>query len=317
MNILHDNPEKHLTKTKSNYPSITVIVPVHGTEQYIEKCLSSILSQDFSDFEVIVVDDASPDNAMVIVEKMAAEDHRIKIIRHPVCRGQGAARNSGITAARGQFLAFVDSDDFVAPSFLSKPLKVAIENNLDIIEFGLTRVDSSGTKKLKTYLPMAPANSLNFLDYKPSVCIKLWRRDFLDNQELLMPEGIRFEDLQFTTQAIAAAKKIDTLSVSLYMYRMRENSTIKSYKNSDFRDYLIALSNVREFLINRAQLTHHKKNYDLLVWNHMGHASSRARRGGSRLTAIYIKIIRLAYWLSSRQKNPILTTAAVLRWQKH
>lgn len=317
MSTLPEHHGRHSTEASDDNPAVTVVVPVHGTEGYIQQCLSSLLSQDFADFEVIVVDDATPDNAMTIVERMAGEDHRIKILRHPNCRGLGAARNTGIAAAKGKFLAFVDSDDFVPKNFLSIPLEIATQNNSDIIEFGYTRVDEKGLKQLKTYLPTAPAGSHNFLHYEPSVCIKFWRREFLMDYNFTMPEGIKFEDLQFTTQAITVAQRIDTIHHSLYMYRMRDNSIIKSYNHKDFLDYLTALSNVEEFLTNENLFETHKKNYDLLVWRHLGHASSRARRGGSRLTAIYIKAVRTLYWLTSQWRTSALTTAAILRWEQH
>src|SRR5262245_3339417 len=99
-------------------PEISVIVPIFNTDKYIAKSLNSIIGQSFSDIEIICVDDCSSDKSANVVKAFARNDARIRLIRHATNLGPGGARNSGIEAARGEFLVFIDSDDYVDPNFV-------------------------------------------------------------------------------------------------------------------------------------------------------------------------------------------------------
>ena len=110
---------------------VSVIIPFYNTEQFLKYCLTSVLAQTFTDFEIITVDDGSTDNSTAIVEQFAAKDNRIVII-HQENKGLSEARNTGIKVARGNWITFVDSDDMLAPNFLQKLLNAATQNKANI-----------------------------------------------------------------------------------------------------------------------------------------------------------------------------------------
>jgi len=114
----------------------SVIVPVYNVEQYLDKCLASILGQTYKDFECIVVDDGSPDNSSAIIDKYVKQDQRFKVI-HQKNMGVSAARNAGLAIAQGDYITFVDSDDYISNEYLEKfALKIA-NTDADIVICGL------------------------------------------------------------------------------------------------------------------------------------------------------------------------------------
>ena len=110
-------------------PTISIIVPVYKTEEYLEKCVDSILAQTFRDFELLLIDDGSPDNCPALCEEAAARDPRIRVI-HQKNAGLSAARNTGVEAARGEWIGFVDSDDSIAPEMYETLLTYARRDRL-------------------------------------------------------------------------------------------------------------------------------------------------------------------------------------------
>ena len=124
---------------------ISVIVPVYGVEKYLPACIESILSQTFTDFELILVDDGSPDDCPRLCDEAAKRDARIRVI-HQANAGLSAARNAGIEIARGQWLSFVDSDDFVAPTFLQALYEAAQKAEADCSLCSIQMTDVRGGK---------------------------------------------------------------------------------------------------------------------------------------------------------------------------
>ena len=112
-------------------PTISIIVPVYKTEAYLEKCVDSILAQTFRDFELLLIDDGSPDNCQALCEEAAARDPRIRVI-HQKNAGLSAARNTGVEAARGEWIGFVDSDDSIAPEMYETLLTYARRDGAQI-----------------------------------------------------------------------------------------------------------------------------------------------------------------------------------------
>ena len=118
----------------TDYISVSVIVPVYNVEIYIRQCVDSLLNQTFQDFEIILVDDASPDSSVEICKKFYGNNEKIHLVRHEKNRGLGAARNTGIKRARGKYICFVDSDDFILPETLEMLFKVAEEKQAEVVQ---------------------------------------------------------------------------------------------------------------------------------------------------------------------------------------
>ena len=114
-------------------PEVSVIVPVYNVEIYIKQCVDSILNQSFQDFEIILVDDASPDNSIALCQRLYGGNDKIKIVRHEKNLGLGPARNTGIKYARGKYVYFVDSDDFILPDALEKFYVAAETFNAQVV----------------------------------------------------------------------------------------------------------------------------------------------------------------------------------------
>ena len=133
-------------------PEISIIIPVYNVEPYIRRCLDSIKAQTFTDFEAIIVDDSSPDGSIKIAMEFVASDSRFKIVTREN-GGLSAARNTGIEHSVGRYIAFIDSDDFIAPTYLEKLYNACEENNADMSYCGFTYyIDKNGMKKNQMFI---------------------------------------------------------------------------------------------------------------------------------------------------------------------
>ena len=130
----------------NNKPFVSILIPVYGAEKYLRRCLDSILNQDFEDMEVILVNDASPDASLSIMEEYAAKDSRFKIIQHDQNYGRVKARKTAINAACGTYIAFCDADDELLPSFLQKAFAYSSSGPFDLIHFGTQVADTSSLR---------------------------------------------------------------------------------------------------------------------------------------------------------------------------
>ena len=124
-------------------PELSIIVPVYKVEKYLPKCIDSILAQTFTDFELILIDDGSPDRCGEICDEYAIKDERIVVI-HQVNRGVSAARNAGLDAAKGEYIGFVDSDDWIKPEMYEIMVRTAIDKKADVVICGLNDMKESG-----------------------------------------------------------------------------------------------------------------------------------------------------------------------------
>ena len=122
---------------------ISVIIPVYNVKAYLEKCVESVVNQDFSDYEIILIDDGSSDGSENLCDRLGEKYPEIKVI-HQENKGQGGARNTGIENASGEYLLFVDSDDYIKEDALSFLYKTATENGSDIVSFGMDFVEEDG-----------------------------------------------------------------------------------------------------------------------------------------------------------------------------
>ena len=130
-------------RTESGKPEISIIVPVYQVEKYLNECIDSILAQTFTDFELILVDDGSPDNCPALCDAAAKRDSRVRVI-HKQNGGVSTARNAGLDAAQGNWIAFVDSDDTVEPEYLEKMHKAVLETGADFAICSSQCIDETG-----------------------------------------------------------------------------------------------------------------------------------------------------------------------------
>lgn len=220
-----------------NDPIISVIVPVYKVEQWLPACVDSLLAQEFLNFELLLVDDGSPDGCPELCEAYAQKDERVRVI-HRQNGGLSAARNTGIAAARGKYLAFVDSDDVVAPDYLSKMLEAAQGSDADMVVAGFCEMQQDGTiaENAGRYLAEQPGTfggrELLAQFFGPGAIYytvawnKLYRAALW--QSLRYPEGILHEDDAVAHHIYAACQTVCCLNETLYFYRQREGSICRS-----------------------------------------------------------------------------------------
>ena len=201
---------------------ISVIVPVYNVEPYLGKCLNSIVNQTYRDIEIILVNDGSTDGSRRICEDYRSRDDRVNLF-NTENHGLSAARNLGIDHAHGEWLMFVDSDDWVEPEFCAHPCHAAVDNNADLVIFEFTYVGSGTSKINENNGPKGIITAEDAIDYGHSaVWNKLYHRTLFDS--VRYPEGRLFEDTAVTHRVVYRANRILMLDEHLYNYRKREDS---------------------------------------------------------------------------------------------
>ena len=215
------------------FVTISIIIPVYNVEKYLPKCIDSVICQTHKHLEIIVIDDGSTDSSGFICDDYALRDNRIIVIHQPN-GGLSAARNSGLDIAKGKYVMFVDSDDYVEPTFCEKPLRIAIREQVDIVSFGYFKIGNKSTIVKKTNKPRIVRSSEAI---KISITLddvihgyvwnKLYNRNLFN--EIRFPIGRTFEDQGVNYLLYHSAKVIYISEEVLYHYCRRDNSISKAY----------------------------------------------------------------------------------------
>ena len=234
--------------------AITVIVPVYQAEAYLADCVESILSQSFSDFEIILVNDGSPDNCAGICDAYAAKYDCISVI-HQENRGQAAARNHAMTHAKGDWICFVDSDDLIHPRMLELLYRAVTESGAPISQCGMLeavelpadfRKDREACFDTLT-MDEATLVALHDADRYPAwvACAKLIRRELIERYPF--HEGRVYEDNEAVCRWVCNGGKLASTEEKLYFYRGNPHSTTKAAFRLKRLDYLWALESIISF----------------------------------------------------------------------
>ena len=214
-------------------PVVSVIVPVYNVEKYLPACLDSIVNQTLKEIEIICVDDGSTDSSPLILEKYAGRDFRIRILKQQNS-GQGMARNLGIKEARGRYIGFVDSDDWISANYFEKLFTVAQKNDADVSSTtGVFLAHGSRMDVRKSVGVQLDAVILSDEDRRSTILTtgitvnKLYRRDFLNAHSIFFPEKRVFGEDNFVVFfSIMLANRVVCVHDANYYYRQRENSTV-------------------------------------------------------------------------------------------
>ena len=219
--------------------SLSIIVPFYNVELYIEECIHSLYAQDipWDDYEVICVDDCSPDGSKMVVERLQDKYPTLRLICHERNKKLGGARNTGIRAAKGKYILFLDSDDMLKPNSLKSLVSEIDSQQDDYIHFNyqkfyndgsmgeelLFKVDNIQTTGVELFFSKALA-----WQQQISACRKIYRKDFLLSNNLFFVEDIMYEDNDFSMRVAAAANKCRHLDISPYLYRQNQESVTKA-----------------------------------------------------------------------------------------
>ena len=247
-------------------PKVSVVVPVYNTEKYLEQCIDSITSQTLEEIEIIIVDDGSKEECAILCDKLAKADGRIKVI-HKNNEGLGFARNSGIEAASGEYVGFVDSDDYIDSRMYQSLYEATLKNDSDLVVSGISFVGGNTFGKAGEYieknyfcqdtvfnkedmkqlllgvvgaLPCEPDDSR----YGVSVCKNIFKRSLLceKNVRFVSERKIISEDTLFMVDYIKTIEKAVGIPGAFYRYRRNDESLTKSYRKDRFEKVLIFLS---------------------------------------------------------------------------
>lgn len=216
--------------------NISVIVPVYNVEKYLTQCVESILSQDHSNLEVILIDDGSTDRSGEICDQFAARDSRVQVI-HQKNAGAAAAKNAGLRIASGTYLSFVDSDDYLEPNAYGFMLKTLLDSRADAVEGSFREVYRN-----REVPQIVPDGVLEGYDYllrfpKDFTCALLWNK--LYRRELFagvfFEEGHKIDDEYFTYQGFLQPRRVIRSSRIIYNYRKRASSVMGSPETAERR----------------------------------------------------------------------------------
>lgn len=222
---------------ETNQLLLSFIVPCYNVEKYIQRCLNSIYSCGLpeGEFEVLCIDDCSPDGTAGVLEKNKCAHSNFRVIHHQSNRGLGGGRNTGVREARGSYLWFVDSDDEIVGEGIGVALKKAVDEDLDVLCFNYCRIDDEG-KRLSMYkvfkeLPFTDGYSFakkavphGLVNHMGFVWRFLYRTEFLRSNGLFFPEQVHWEDTVFMPKSILMAKRIASISQVFYAYRVNPES---------------------------------------------------------------------------------------------
>jgi glycosyltransferase involved in cell wall biosynthesis len=257
------NNTSNIIHNTSRQLKLSIIVPIYNVAPYLRKCVDSLLAQDYDDYEIILVDDGSPDSCPQICDEYVKKAKSGKLraksgadvpltsdiqhqtsgvitVIHRENGGLSAARNSGIEVARGEYLMFVDSDDYLEPNVLGALMAQIERDNLDVLRFRYQNVKESGEafapyKDMTNYndYSVSPTDGLTFLNERMGIQCYAWQfvvKADIVRQELFTP-GIYFEDTDWTPRMLLRAERVASTELVVYNYLWREGSITLSQKD--------------------------------------------------------------------------------------
>ncbi len=234
-------------------PLISVVVPVYNVEEYLPKCLDSILAQDYDNVEIIVVDDGTPDNSGIIADEYAAKFSNIKVI-HQKNTGLGGARNTGIDLANGEYIIFIDSDDYIESDMISTLFKTIYETKSEISVCRFNEIlengkilDVSGHNISSLNKPMKLDSSRELFDISPAAWNKLYKISLFKESNIRYPSRVWYEDIRTTFKLFAVADSISFTDKPLYNYLLREGSIMRNPNIERNREIIDAMEDLLSF----------------------------------------------------------------------
>lgn len=234
---------------------VSVVVPVYNVEQYLDRCVKSIVSQTYSNLEILLIDDGSPDNCPHKCDEWANRDSRIRVV-HKINAGLGMARNTGIDHSNGEYICFIDSDDYIAPHTIEKAFHLAKANNADVVSYGYCTVDKdgkivrefkpstdknvySGEDVLEYILPnmLAPnCSAKNATNLWMSMCGGLYSSACIENANwrMVSERQIISEDTYSLLKLYGSVDRVVVYSECCYFYCENESSLTHVFKKDRF-----------------------------------------------------------------------------------
>ena len=238
-----------------NSPLISIIVPIYNVEKYLEKCLTSLIKQNYHNLQIICINDGSPDNSALILEKYAKLDNRI-VLKTQKNQGLSAARNTGLAYSKGEYIMFVDSDDWLEINCCQSAMEIALRNNYDVVFWPYNKIFANRVEKQFIYPKDTAFENINavkngvfkdllgpsnedlkhphILDSKVTACCKLYKQSVIKNADakFINTKEIGTEDLLFNLQVFQKVNSAFFLNTTLYNYlKVNETSLTTIFKS--------------------------------------------------------------------------------------
>ena len=314
-----------------NSPRISVILPVYNCEKYLSKCLESLMAQTIREIEIIAVNDSSDDGSLAILEKYKVADSRINVITQEN-GGAGKARNTGLDAAKGEYISFLDADDFFEPNMLEEAYNAAVVHNADFSAYKCDFFEENNegkyafnyqkwTLRTEHLPPYAPFCYRQFTSNVFRVFVG-WAWDKLFKHEFIRKNNIRFQeqrttnDLLFVFSAIVLAKRIVVVPKILIHQRRNLNDSLSKTREKSWDNFYKALIALREVLRNNCIYNELEKDYinyafHFCLWNYKTLEESTQKLLGEALRNGWFKELGIdnkpeSYFLGTNSKNDYL-----------
>lgn len=255
--------------TNTANPIFSIIVPLYNCERYVEECLESLKTQTFSDFEALVVNDASPDDSLAIARCIASDDERFRFFEMPENRGLAAVRNRGLDEARGDIIVFLDSDDLFVPYALEHMEKRFREQNLDDLYFNAESFYEDAKARSLLVEDFSNRDSFDgvasgtelftFFENRGQFFIhgalRAVKRSLIEAGSIRFPEGIIHEDVLFTFQTLLASKRSSFLNEPVYRRRIHVGSIMAKPRRTvrNIEGHLVGIDFMRSYLLGHAE----------------------------------------------------------------
>ena len=240
---------------------LSIIVPVYNTSKYLEKCLDSLTNQSLKDIEIIVINDGSTDNSKDIINKYLGKI----VFIDKKNEGIGKTRNLGIKKAKGKYVMFIDSDDYITPFCAERMYERAVQDNLDIV-ISNYYTDNNGLITEVNFPPFSSASILEDASILNKVnlgpCNKIYKRDLLIKNSIYFEEELKYEDLPFVVKALLNAKRIGKINECLSYYVIHNNSETTTRDKKIF-DIIKVVDIAKNELIKYPKI--HKEMVNLIV----------------------------------------------------
>ena len=241
---------------------VSIIVPVYNTSKYLEKCLDSLVNQTLNDIEIIIINDCSTDKSLDIIEKYRKKQKNIKLINNKVNKGIGYNRNLGIKESKGDYILFVDSDDYIDNNYSEELYNYVVNNNLDIAVCDVKKIDDNG--KLISYendikdfdTSNLKDNPKLLLDINMGPANKIFSSKLFSDKSARFDEKLKYEDIALIPRLIMNSKKVGKINNVYYNYVIHDNSETTTMNERVF-DILKIMDKVNKYLFKY-------KYYDLI-----------------------------------------------------
>ena len=238
-----------------NSPLISVLIPVHNSERFLNKCLSSIINQTYTNIEIICNDDASTDKSLSMLKSFAKQDKRIKIIQNKTNFGENKTRKNLIDKINGEYFIFIDSDDYIEKNFIQKMYETIITDRSDLVECNVNMIKIGNRKTdftVKKFGVFTANQYINF--YKAVLWNKLFKTDIVRKNKINFPTDKSITcgfDKFFNFEYITLSNKVSVIKNKLYNYVIHNSSTLSTMREDQILSDFYSLNSCYDFLQNK------------------------------------------------------------------